>query len=62
MMVTLVLVTLMPELPIADRSMMSDGVASPCFMVGISVMPPDMTLPSFLDFSSLTASASFAGR
>ena len=42
--------------------MMSLGDASPCFIVGISVMPPDMNLPSPADFMALTASAVVAGR
>jgi flavin-binding protein dodecin len=59
LMVTFVLDTLTPALPRPDRSITSEGEARRCFMVGISVMPPDISLPSFLDLISLTASASF---
>jgi hypothetical protein len=41
---------------------MSLGSARPCFIVGIKVIPPDMSLPFFAFLMSFTASATFVGR
>jgi hypothetical protein len=60
--VTLPAATATPEFLRPLRSMMSEGAASPCFMVGNSVMPPDRNFPSFAFFIALTASAGFVGR
>ena len=41
--------------------MMSVGAARPCFMVGSSVMPPDMNLPSLAFFIGLDGIRHFGG-
>ena len=62
LMVTTPSLTSMPRRsPSFDRSMMSDGEARRCFIVGSSVMPPASNLPSACLPASVAASATVAG-
>ncbi len=54
------LTPLSPEMP--PRSTMSEGLARRCLRVGISVMPPLMSLPSEAPESSWTASSTETAR